>query len=174
MQTGAVAVVRGVDVHLLVLASLQSRARPVQDQLAEGRKPQIHVQHYASVLFEEINAVFRPTFGSRVCTCRQSARSWSSLSGRASRGDSAPADSSRIIGPWHSTWRQVSLCTLRLLGLPSLLNRKDLYDAGNNEGNINSNLKQTEVDKKETPPAKELKLVSQYPSDRSVLMLLRT
>lgn len=171
VQTGAVAVVGGVDVHLLVLASLQSRTRPAQDQLAEERKPQTHTQHYASVLFGEINGVFRPAFGRRVCTCRQSARSWSSLSGRASRGDSAPADSSRIIGPWHSTWRQVSLCTLRLLGLPSLLNRKDLYDAGSKEGNINSTPENRKAnrgerkDKKETPSAKELTLVSQNPSD---------
>lgn len=72
-----------------------------------------------------------------VCTCRQSARRCSSLWGRARRGDSAPSDSSRICGPWHSTWRHVSLRTLRLLGFPSLLYRKDLY--GNKKG-INSKI----------------------------------
>lgn len=82
-----------------------------------------------------IDIVLRPC----VCTCRQSARRCSSLWGRARRGDSAPSDSSRICGPWHSTWRHVSLCTLRLLGFPSLLNRKDLYDAGNKKG-INSKI----------------------------------
>lgn len=71
----------------------------------------------------------------RVCTCRQSARRCSSLWGRARRGDRAPSDSSRICGPWHSTWRHVSLCTLRLLGFPSLLNRKDLQVKKATKGN---------------------------------------
>ena len=62
----------------------------------------------------------------RVSTWRQSALRCSSLCGRASLGDSAPSGSSRIWGPWHSTWRHVSLWTFLLLGFPSLLNRNDL------------------------------------------------
>ncbi len=128
-------IVGGVDIGLLVLASLQPGPGPAQDHLAAG---ETHKRRHNIICMS--THFFTPTckfelFFVRVfCTCRQSARRCSSLWGRASRGDSAPSDSSRICGPWHSTWRHVSLCTLRLLGFPSLLNRKDLHDAGSKEG----------------------------------------
>lgn len=101
-----------------------------------------------------------------VCTCRQSARRCSSLWGRASRGDSAPSASSRICGPWHSTWRHVSLCTLRLLGFPSLLNRKDLCEAVNSWRGGDQNCGRGGKNRLETGKhkayVKELLLISTY------------
>lgn len=93
---------------------------PVWPQSSSGSSEQTELVTLVSTL--------RPVDARVVCTWRQSARRCSSLCGRASRGESAPSGSSRICGPWHSTWRHVSLCTFRLLGFPSLLNRKDLFD----------------------------------------------
>lgn len=44
MQAGAVMIVGGIDIGLLILASLQSGTSPAQDQLAAGEPKNMHIQ----------------------------------------------------------------------------------------------------------------------------------
>lgn len=86
-------IVSGIDIGLLILAALQSGTGPAQDHLAKGEPTRMHTKFESTLTYHfcivEDNCL-------HVCTCRLSARRCSSLWGRASRGDSAPSDSSRI------------------------------------------------------------------------------
>lgn len=69
VQTGAVVIVGGVDIGLLVLASLQPGSGPAQDHLAAGKPTNVHTQHYLYVNFDEGNGFIQYTFHTNVWAC---------------------------------------------------------------------------------------------------------
>lgn len=66
VQTGAVVIVGGVDIGLLVLASLQPGSGPAQDHLAAGKPTNVHTQHYLYVNFDEGKGFIQYTFHTNV------------------------------------------------------------------------------------------------------------
>lgn len=68
VQTGAVVVVSGVDVGLLVLASLQPGPRPAQDHLAAG-KPTNTCTHYLYVNFNKSHDLIQFTISTAPRKC---------------------------------------------------------------------------------------------------------